>query len=169
MDTWSYRILGCDDAADLLYDITLLVVSQAPDEELESYPRYIIPEDREQELIIAANAGLKQFVKSKKSRLAYMMLGMYLMSKGAKIDEGLKEKILEYSDWKYEKDQITNEKHRIQRKKNLDEFRENIIKYDGTEKIQLQADNITSVLNRKLKESDGSPVKLKNINYSIKS
>ena len=168
MDTWSYRILGCDDAADLLYDITLLVVSQAPDEELESYPRYIIPEDREQELIIAANAGLKQFVESKKSRLAYMMLGMYLMSKGAKIDEDLKNKVLEYSDWKHEKDQIVNERLRIQRKKNLDEFRENIIKYDGTNRIPLQVDNITSVINRKFDESDGSPIKLKNIDYSIK-
>ena len=43
------------------------------------------------------------------------MLGMYLMSKGAEIDEDLKNKILEYSDWKYQKDQIINEKHKIQR------------------------------------------------------
>ena len=167
MDTWSYRLLGCDDAVDLLYDITLLVVSQAPDGELESYSRYIIPEERERELIIASYENLKGFIESKKSRLAYMILGMYLMSKGAEIDEDLKEKILEYSDWKYEKDQITDEKHRKQRKINLDKFRENVKRYDGTEKIPLQFDTITSVINRKFDESDGSPIKLKNIDYII--
>ena len=168
MDTWSYRILGCDDGFDLLYQIIEFVVSRAPDEELESYPNYLVPDERERELIIAAYKDLKQFVKSKNSRLAYMILGMYLMNTGVEIDDDLKQKILEYSDWKYEKDQIKNEKHRMQRKKHLDEFRENLIKYDGTEEIPLQFDNITSVINRKFDESDGSPIKLKNIDYSIK-
>ncbi|MHA1104268.1 MAG: hypothetical protein ACTSPN_00845 [Promethearchaeota archaeon] len=168
MDTWSYRILECDDSYDLYYDITEFVLSRVSDEEFKSYPRRKILEERYKELIDFVYEDLKQFIESMKSRLAYMILGMYLMMKGAQIDDELKQQILKYSDWKYEKDQINNERHRIQRKNNLDEFRENLKKYDGKEKIPLQFDTITSVLNRKFEESDGSPVKLKNIDYSIK-
>ena len=168
MDTWSYRILGCDDGFDLLFEITEFVVSRASDEELDSYPQHKLPEERERELILSAYEDLKYFVKSKSSRLAYMILGMYLMNSRIKIDEELKKKILKYSDWKYEKAQIRNEKHRIERKKNLEEFRGNIIRYDGTEEIPLHFDTVTSVINRRFDESDSSPIKLKNIDYSIK-
>jgi len=169
MDTWSYRIMGCDDSYDIYYDITEFVLSKVSEEEFESYPGRKIPEERYKELIDFVYEDLKQFVESKRSRLAYMILGMYLMSNGVQIDDELKKRILGYSDWKYEKVQINNRRHRIQRKNNLDEFRENLKKYDGKEKIPLQFDTITSVINRKIEESDGSPVKLKNLNYLIKN
>ena len=171
MDTWSYRILGCDDGFDLLFEITEFVVSRASDEELDSYPQHKLPEERERELILSAYEDLKYFVKSKRSRLAYMILGMYLMNSRIKIDEDLKIKILKYSDWNYEKAQIRNEKHRIERKKHLEEFRETLIKYngDGEEKIPSFFDTVTSVINRRFDESDSSPLKLKNIDYSIEN
>ena len=170
MDTWSYGIIGCDDAYDLFFDITEIVVDKFSNEELELYPRYMIPDEKYKEVLVSVYEDLKKFVEVKKSRLAYIVLGAHLMIIGVPIDENLKEKILEYSDWKYEKDQIRNEKHRIERKKNLEEFRETLIKYNGNgeEKIPSFFDTVTSVINRRFDESDSSPIKLKNIDYTIK-
>ncbi|MHA1104487.1 MAG: hypothetical protein ACTSPN_02070 [Promethearchaeota archaeon] len=40
----------------------------------------------------------------------------------------------------------------------LNEFRENIKKYDRTEKVLLQVDTISSVINLKFDEINGSPI-----------
>lgn len=170
MDTWSYRIIGCDDGFDLLFEITDFIVSKISEEELESYPKYIIPDKRYKEICASVYSDLIQFVESKKSRLAYMVLGLHLMMNGVRIDDDLKKKILEYSNWKYEKSQISDEKLRIQRKRNLAEFRAALVKYSGTgnDDVPLQIDTITSVINRKVEGCDSSPIKLKNIDYAIK-
>ena len=165
LDTWSYRILGSDDGVDLYYDIVDFIVSRVPEAEVG---RYEIPEDAYMETLKLYYEDLKAFIISKKTRLGYMILGIYLMSKGFPIDKEFKAKILHYSEWNFEKDQFTKEKYKKERKKYLDEFRKKLEGYDGSKKVFIPFDTYTSVINRKLDGAEGLGLNLPNIDYSIK-
>lgn len=72
---------------------------------------------------------LFHFVREQRSRLAYMVFGVFLMEDGGKMTNELKEDILKYSDWAYEKHQFKNLEEEELRKKHLIEFREKIKRY----------------------------------------
>ncbi len=72
---------------------------------------------------------LVHFVRNQSSRLAYMVLGVFLMEDGGKMTKELREDVLKYSDWEYEKHQFKNVEERELRKKNLIEFREKVKEY----------------------------------------
>ena len=97
-----------------------------------------------------------------------MVLGCFLLLYKSKITEELSQTILKYSDWKYEKDQLKNEKDRKERKKFLEDFREKIKKYDGTKVVKVPFYSITRVINEKREKGDTTPIWRQNIDYSIK-
>lgn len=90
------------------------------------------------------------------------------MSHGAKLTEDLRQKILKYSDWRYERDQLKKKKDRLERKRFLTDFREKIISYSGKEEIFIPLYTITRVINeKKAKGEDFTKIWRKDINYSI--
>jgi hypothetical protein len=89
-----------------------------------------------------------------------------MLSEG-KMTEELKQTILKYSDWDYEKDQLKKRKDRKERKKFLEDFRERIENYDGTEVVKVPFYSITQIKDKKTKEGDTTPIWRQSIDYSI--
>ena len=80
-------------------------------------------------LIVRCFDELISFVREQHSRLAYLVLGWFLMFFGGKMTKEVKEQILKYSKWDYEKLQFKTEEEKKLRKKYPSEFREKIINY----------------------------------------
>jgi len=167
IETWSYSIEGNDEASDLSYDFTKITTSHLTPEEEKKYPRRI-PDSMDKILIERAYDQLIAHAYEKESRLAFMVLGCDLMLSKVKITEELRQTILKYSDWEYEKDQLKSEKDREERKRFLDDFREKIKKYDGTEVVKVPFYTVTRVIDEKKARGDSSPIWLQNIDYSIR-
>jgi len=168
VDTWSYSLMGNDEAIEVYCDLVSLVVSKATEEELLGYKDHIIPKPRYQELINLCYFDLVNYVELKESRMAYIVLGIFLMSYGIPIDVKLKEDILEYSRWEYEKDQIILQEDKVVRKRHLDEFREFLIHCDGNSEIRIPIETVTKIINDMFKSGKISRLKLPNIDYKIR-
>ncbi|HDZ18495.1 MAG TPA: hypothetical protein ENH75_09405 [archaeon] len=166
-DTWSYSILGNDLAMDFFYDYIKILGDYLTHDEKEQYPNET-PEDLQKTLIERSYEHLVDHAHKQKSRLAFIVLGDLMMSYRAKMTEDLKQLILEYSDWKYEKEQLKNKKDRIERKRFLNEFRKKIKEYDGTEEIIIPLHTVTHVINEKKVKGENTPIWLQNIDYTIK-
>ena len=72
---------------------------------------------------------LVHFVRNQNSRLAYMVLGVFLMEDGGKMTKELKEDILKYSDWEYEEHQFKTVEEQELRKQYLIKFRNKVKDY----------------------------------------
>jgi len=168
IETWSYSIKGNDEASNLNSDFIDIMIDQLTPEENKKYPRNI-PESMDTILIERAYDQLIAHAYKKKSRLAFMVLGSFLMLYKSKITEELRQTILKYSDWEYEKDQLKNKKDRKERKKFLDDFRDKIKKYDGTKVVKVPFYSVTRVINEKREKGDATPILRQNIDYSIKA
>jgi len=167
IETWSYSIEGNDEAWALSSDFTSITTSHLTPEENKKYPRKI-PASMDKILIERAYDQLVAYAYEKKSRLAFMVLGLDLMLFKCRITEKLRQTILKYSDWEYEKDQLKNKKDREERKKFLDDFREKIKKYDGTKVVKVPFYTVTRVIEEKKARGDNTPIWRQNIDYSIK-
>jgi len=167
-ETWSYSIKGNDDAWNLNSDFIDIKFDQLTPEESKKYPRNI-PERMHGILIERAYDQLIAHAYKKKSRLAFMVLGCFLMLYESKVTEELRKTILKYSDWEYEKDQLKNEKDRKERKKFLVDFRDKIKNYDGTKVVKVPLYTVTRVINEKREKGDTTPIWRQNIDYSIKT
>lgn len=166
VDTWSYSILGNDEAWDFNSEFIKIAISHLTPEENGRYPREI-PENLFNLLVERSYDQLVNRVYKKKSRLALMVLGCFLMQHKSKITEELRHEILKYSDWGYEKDQLKSEKDREERKGFLDDFREKIKNYDGSKKVKLPFYTVTRIIKEKKAKGDISPIWRHNIDYSI--
>ena len=164
--TWSYSILGNDEASRLNSDFIDIMISHLTPEEEKEYPRKT-PKHMFEVLIERAHDQLLAHAYAKKSRLAFMVLGCFLMRYRIKITEELKQIILKYSDWEYEKDQLKNEVDREERKRFLEDFRERIKNYDGTKVVKVPFYSVTRVINEKREIGDVTPIWRQNIDYSI--
>jgi len=152
--TWSYSIMGSNEASNLDCDFLAIKNSYFTPEEDKKYPRKV-PRNIEKVLIERSFNQLAAHAYKKSSRLAFMVLGCFLMRYESKITEELRQFNLKYSDWKYEKNQLKNKKDRKERKKFLDDFREKIKNYDGTKVVILPSYYVTT------------PIWRQNIDYSI--
>ena len=168
IETWSYSILGNDEASDLSSVFIDIVLDHLTPEEEEEYPRKI-PDHLFEILIGRAYDQLVAYAREKKSRLAFMVLGCFLMRNKIKIAKDLRHTILKYSDWDYEKDQLKNEKDREERKNFLDDFRKKIKDYDGSKVVKVPYYTVSRVINEKREKGDITPVCRQNIDYSIKN
>lgn len=167
VDTWSYSILGNDLAMDFFFNYIKILSDYLTSEEKEQYPKET-PDYLQKILIERSYEHLIDDAHRQKSRLAFIVLGDFVMSYGAKMTEDLKQLILEYSDWKYEKEQLKNKKDRVERKKFLTEFREKIKGYNGTEEIIIPLYTVTHIINEKKAKGDNTPIWRQNIDYTIK-
>ena len=165
-ETWSYSILGNDEASKLDSDFIDIMIGHLTPEENKKYP-INVPESMDTILIERAQDQLITHAYKKKSRLAFMVLGCFLMLYKSKITEELRQKILKYSDWEYEKDQLKDEKDRNERKRFLDDFRNKIKNYDGTKVVKVPFYTVTRVANEKGEKGDTTPIWRQNIDYSI--
>lgn len=166
IETWSYSILGSDEASRLNSDFLDIKIDHLTPEESKKYP-ISIPENMHGILIERAYDQLIAHAYAKRSRLAFMVLGCFLMRYRIKITEELKQVILKYSDWEYEKDQLKNEIDREERKKFLKDFNEKIKNYDGTKVVKVPFYSVTRVINEKRETGDVTPIWRQNIDYSI--
>ena len=166
--TWSYCIMGNDEASSLSFGFTSIIIDHLTPEEDKKFPRNI-PSSMDTILVERAYDQLVAHAYKKKSRLAFIVLGRSLMLRKGKLTEELRHTILKYSNWEYEKDQLKNKKDRKERKKFLDDFRDKIKKYDGTNVIKLPLYTVTRVINEKREKGDATPIWRQNIDYSIKN
>ena len=166
-ETWSYAILGGDESFQLFFEYGKVIRKSLSSKIYEDYPNGL-PNEIYQDLIEKHYEELIKLADNQKSRLAYMILGVIIMANGGKMTEDLKEKILKYSDWKYEQDQLINEQDIIERKNHLMEFRDKIKNYDGTRQVKTPIYTVTRVINEKKAEGeDITHIMKKNIDYSI--
>ena len=136
-DTWSYTILGNDRADELwdnLFDITY---DHATPEEFRKYHKKrtdTYPHEFYERLVKRAYDDLIKFVfQHKNPRLAFQVLGVFILGYGAKMPEDIRKLILAHSKWEDELDQIDNEEGKVQRKKYLLDFQERVRNYvEGT-------------------------------------
>ncbi|MFX1346859.1 MAG: hypothetical protein ACFFAI_17315 [Promethearchaeota archaeon] len=120
MRTWSYTIMGNSDASTYWFMFSELIDSSLTEEERKALQ--LIPEKRWVSLIEERYEDLVEIAIKLKSRLAYQVLGVFLMKFGVKITNALKELILINSRWEDEKDQLFNEKDRAERFYYISEF-----------------------------------------------
>lgn len=131
---WCYTVMGNWRAKHYLEDMVFICGDFKTDEERKKAR----PQGREfieylKILIDRAYDKLIAFVREQHSRLSYLALGWFLLFFGGKMTEDVKEEILKYSEWEYEKHQFKSEEEKELRKKYLSEFREKIISYvEGT-------------------------------------
>jgi hypothetical protein len=130
---WSYTIMGNWRADHYFEDLFFICLESETDEE----KKQVRPEneflDSMKILIGRCHDKLITFARRQHSRLAYLVLGWFLMFFGGEFTEEIKEQILKYSEWKYEKLQFKTEEEKELRKKYLSEFREKIVNYiEGT-------------------------------------
>ena len=164
--TWSYSIEGNDEASSLNSDFIEIMIDQLTPEEDKKFP-YKVPESMDNILIERAYDQLIAHTSEKKSRLAFMVLGCFLMLHKCEITEELRQTILKYSDWEYEKDQLKDEKDSEERKKFLDDFRDKIKNYDGSKVVKVPFYTVTRVINEKREKGDTTPIWRQNIDYSM--
>jgi len=168
IETWSYSIMGNNEASNLSWNFTTITTSHLTPEENKKYPRRI-PASMDKILFDRAFDQLVAYAYKKKSRLAFMVLGRDLMLFKGRITEELRHTILKYSDWEYEKDQLKNKKDREERKRFLKDFREKIKNYDGTKVVKVPFYTVTRVIDEKKAKGDATPIWRQNIDYSIRN
>lgn len=166
IETWSYSILGNDEASDLNSDFIDIILDHLTPEEEEKYPRDI-PNHLFEILIGRAYEQLVFYAREKKSRLVFMVLGCFLMRKKIKMTEELRKTILKYSDWDYEKDQLKDEKDRNERIRFLDDFRGKVKNYDGSKVLRVPYYTLSRIINEKRKRGDTTPISRQSLDYSI--
>lgn len=159
---WSYTIMGNWIALDYYDDFFYFCSSAKTNEETQ---RIRNQELRIKEfwkvLIDRCYDKLIDFVENKGSRLVYLVLGFFLMEYGGRMTKEVKEKILEYSQWKYEIHQFKSESEKELRKKYLSEYRDKVHNYK---------DGIYTVVSKETLEDvyqKHGPFDLTPIDYSI--
>lgn len=160
---WSYTIMGNWRALKYDYDFFMLCNESLTMEESNKTEQldYSIPNELWIVLIERCYEKLIEFVENEKSRLAYLVLGAFLMEKGGKMTKQLKEKILYFSDWKFEKDQFKNSEEQSLRKKYLNEFRQKVINYKDGIKSKISQESLEDIYKK------NSPLELTSISYKI--
>ena len=166
--TWSYSIEGNDEASNFNWDYIRIKNSFLTPRERKKYSKKI-PKDMQRVLIERAYNALVTYAHEKNSRLALMVLVCFIMLYRGKIPEELRQTILKYSDWEYEKDQLKKRRDRKERKSFLIDFRDKIKNYDGSKEVKVPYFSITRVENEKRDKGDTTPIWRQKIDYSIKN
>ncbi len=164
--TWSYSIMGNKEAWVFYYEFIKIAKYHLTPDEKEMYPRKV-PQDLFRVLIERSYNLLVAHANKKKSRLAFMVLGYFLMLHKVEMTEKNRHEILKYSDWEFEKHQFKNSKDREERKEFLDNFRSKIEVYNGSKKETVPIYSVIRGINEKKAKGDTSSIWRQNIDYSI--
>ena len=139
-DTFSYAILDNTDAFGYWGEILSLIARYKTPKEQEQFSGPFPLGSLDTENLIKEIIDnrcyneLFEYVSKQKSRLAFFVLGAFLMNVGAKMSQDLREKILDYSSWKYEENQLFENIE--ERKKHLSDFRKKIKNYKNGVKVK---------------------------------
>jgi len=167
--TWSYSILGSDDAMELNYNyISIMNKCLSPEERKEKMKDSVGKNRMDKILINRCYNQLVEFAQHQKSRLAFIVLGEFIMAHAGEIDVDLRRLIIKYSNWSYERHQFINKRDRKERKNFLMDFRRKIKKYDGTERVYVPFYSVNRVINE-MQERGETKIEewRQDINYSI--
>ena len=126
MSTWSYTIMGNSEAYTYWGKFSEFIWSFININEIKSSRN--ISDERLNSIIEEQYEHLVRLAIEQKSRLAFQVLGVFLMDHGAKMTNALKELILLHSHWEEEKDQLFSEKDRAERFYYLSEFHKKVKK-----------------------------------------
>ncbi len=160
-EQWSYSIMGSWRAKHFRVDLFSICWEAETTEEEKQILHGSEFINSVKTLIERSYDKLVAFVQDQHSRLAYLVLGWFLMFFGGKMTEELKRQILKYSEWSYEKNQFKTEAERKLRNKFLFEFREEIIKYKEGIRTLVSEESLSDIY-----YNDG-PWELTPINYNI--
>jgi hypothetical protein len=129
--TWSYTIMGNSQAGEYWAKFSEFIFSFIPNKEIRELNRRSehVPSERFRSIINEHYEDLVKIAIGQRSRLAYQVLGVYLMDHAANTTNALKELILIHSRWEDENDQLLDENDRAERFYYLSEFREAIKNY----------------------------------------
>ncbi len=155
---WSYTISGNWRALRYCEDLLLFCLREKTDVER----KMVKANELLSSLINRCYDKLIQFVRKQNSRLAYMVLGVFLMKFGGRITKEVREEILKYSEWKYEEQQLKTVEEKELRKRYLIEFRK---------KIKGYVDGVPTLVSEKTLSdvyANHGPFDLSPINYYIK-
>ncbi|MFW9895721.1 MAG: hypothetical protein ACFFD7_07945 [Candidatus Thorarchaeota archaeon] len=144
---WSYTIMGNKKAEILWWKLLGIIFRSLTDAEREQYPNEL-PDFLIKELIMRRYKRLVCFTNSQISRLAYQVLGVFLMKYGAKMTEQVRNRILKFSSWDDEEDQLINKKDREERRMYLLDFREKVEKYKEGVKIEVPIELLNDIMER---------------------
>ncbi|MHA1985981.1 MAG: hypothetical protein ACW98D_05010 [Promethearchaeota archaeon] len=146
-DTWSYTIMGNKRAVRLDGKFFDIILGYLTDEESNFYPGKL-PDLLIRELIRRSYEGLVIFAKSQDSRLAYQVLGVFLMRNGATMTDEVRDLILNHSKWEEEEDQLINKKDREERKMFLLDYRERVKKYKDGVNTEVPIEILNEVMDK---------------------
>lgn len=90
-------------------------------------------------------------VITQKSRLAFQVLGYFLLSYGAKMTEDVKILILKNSRWIDDRLQLKQKRDRIERRKYIFDFRERVVRYESGKAVKIPIESVTDVVKQTIK------------------
>ena len=126
---WSYTVMGNWRAGryyESLFRICLTKITTEDRIKATEMKRSVIEKNLVKRILEASIDELTEFVRTERSRLAYLVLGVLLMRYGAIIPSKVTEEILKYTSWEFEEFQFKTEEEKSLRKKFLLEFREKL-------------------------------------------
>lgn len=129
MFTWEYTIMGNDWAWEIWEEYFMFCSGFLTDEEHARHEhRY--PDSLPMKVLInRCFAGLVNLARSIKIRLAFQVLGDFLLEFKAPISNELKEEILQNSRWRDDRKLLIDKKDRLERRTYLYDFVEKILLY----------------------------------------
>ena len=98
---------------------------------------------------------------SGRSRLVYLVLGVFLLEYGGKVTQEVRSEILDYSNWEFERHQFKSVMEKNLRKKYLRDFQDSIRNYSDGDYIQIPSMSLEEAINC------GYEGNLSSIDYSI--
>lgn len=171
MGTWSYTIMGNTEAWVYWSHFYELIRSSLSDKEEVEH----ISDDRIRDLIADLFEDLVKNAIEYKSRLAYQVLGVFLMKFGAKMNSAIRELILIHSRWEDEEDHLFDEKDRAERFYHLSNFCDKVSNYRNNVKTTVFYESPANIVVELRKQGAITteypliaPPQRTPINYSIK-
>lgn len=171
--TWSYTISGNDLACDYEWDYINLMNESLSHEELDEIGKDLFDNyNTTREIINRCYDIFISYAYMRKSRLAFQVLGQFLMDYGGKLNNGLKKIILQNSKWEFERKQLRNKMDRKKRRRYIFDFRAKILEYQEGKITKVPFESLAEVKERlKYEESINLPYcqsidhKIIDINY----
>ncbi|KKM72423.1 hypothetical protein LCGC14_1420690 [marine sediment metagenome] len=125
--------MGNIRADNLWSDLFHIAYKSATDEECKKYLKNttdVYPSEFFNQLVKRSYGKLLKFVFNHNNpRLAFQVLGVFILDYGLKMPDDIRRLILSHSDWESERDQLKNEQDRAEREKWLLDFKERIENY----------------------------------------